>query len=422
MGEGGLAETYRPARPDEIDVVARLVAHSFPAPDRGHEWWEDVLVNGPHGGLESLWVTEENGRLIGACQLLWLRQWISGVDMPVTGVGAVSIAPTHRKRGLATRMLIAGFEHARERGDVGSALFPFRAAFYESLGYGLAGEAHQYQVPPNLLPDNKEERMRVRMVDGEQDEAAMRAVYREAAQRLQTGQLDRTERTWTKSWRRDDLAAVLYWGESGEAEGYAIVRYRADLPVDRRFIEVEERVWLTLGAQRGIYAWMSTLGDQWREIVYRAHPEEHFGDHLAEPRLPLLSAPSWGLWFPSATLLRGPMFRVLDVKDALERRKLVVVNQELTFRLDVIDPQIPENRGPWRVHMDHGRLEVEPYRGGHVDAEIRLPIDTLSRIYIGAVPLFQAQAGGEAIVDRPEVISVIDRAFHVPKPWTFDRF
>jgi predicted acetyltransferase len=419
---GGVAETYRPAQPDEIDVVARLVAHSFPSPSRGHEWWEDFLVNGPHGGLESLWVTEENGRLIGACQLLWLRQWISGVDLPVTGVGSVAIAPTHRKRGLATRMLIAGFEHARERGDVASALFPFRAAFYESLGYGLAGEAHQYQVPPMLLPDDKAERMRVRLVDGEQDEAAMRAVYREAAQRLQTGQLDRTERNWTQSWRRDDLAAVIYWGESGEAEGYAIVRYRADLPIDRRFIEVEERVWLTLGAQRGIYAWMSTLGDQWREIVYRAHPEEHFGDRLSEPRLPLLSAPSWGLWFPSATLLRGPMFRILDVKEALERRRLVTTDHEITFRLEVNDAQVPENRGPWRVHMEDGRMEVEPYTGGHVDAEVHLPVDALSRIFIGAVALWQATAGGEAVIDRPEVIGALDRAFTVPKPWTFDRF
>lgn len=416
-----MAETYRPARPDEIDDVARLVAHSFPAPDRGQRWWEDFLVNGPHGGLESLWVAEESGRLIGACQLLWLRQWIGGVAVPVTGVGSVTIAPTHRKRGLATRMLIAGFDHARERGDVASALFPFRAAFYESLGYGLAGEAHQYQVPPMLLPDDKAERMRVRLVDGERDEAAMRAVYREAAQRLQTGQLDRTERNWGGSWGQDNLAAVLYWGETGEAEGYAIVRYRADLPVDRRFIEVEERAWLTLQAQRGIYGWLSTLGDQWREVVYRAHPEEHFGDRLSEPRLPLLSAPSWRLWFPSATLLRGPMFRILDVKGALEQRTLTG-NQDLTVRLEVDDRQIPENRGPWRVHIEGGRMEVEPDSGGRVHAEVRLPIDALSRIFIGAVPLWQATTGGEAMVDRPEVIHVLDRAFMVPKPWTFDRF
>src|SRR5687768_14326806 len=65
---GGVAESYRPARPDEIEEVARLQAHSFPSPNRSHTWWEDFLLNGPHGGLESLWVAEEQGRLVGACQ------------------------------------------------------------------------------------------------------------------------------------------------------------------------------------------------------------------------------------------------------------------------------------------------------------------------------------------------------------------
>jgi predicted acetyltransferase len=416
-----MAETFRPARPEEIDDVARLQAHSFPSPGRDSDWWEDFLVNGPHGGLESLWVAVEDGRPIGACQLFWLRQWISGVAMPVTGVGGVAIAPTHRKRGLASRLLVAGFEHARERGDVGSALFPFRAAFYEGLGYGLAGEAHQYQVPPGLLPDDKRERMRVRMIDGPGDEAAMRDVYRTAAQTLQTGQLDRTERTWTRSWGRPDLAGVLYRGEGGEPEGYAIVRYRADLPVDRRFIEVEERVWLTLGAQRGLYGWLSTLGDQWREVVYRAHPEEGFGDRLSEPRLPLLSAPSWGLWFPSATLLRGPMFRILDLPDALALRRLAG-EERLTLRLQVADRQLPVNDGPWRVVVDGERMEIEPSSSGEVDATLRLGMQTLSRIFIGALAPWQAVAGGLATIDDESVIPALDRAFTLPKPWMFDRF
>jgi hypothetical protein len=184
---------------------------------------------------------------------------------------------------------------------------------------------------------------------------------------------------------------------------------------------VEERAWLTLPAQHGIYGWLSTLGDQWREVVYRAHPEEHFGDRLNEPRLPLLSAPSWGLWFPSATLLRGPMFRLLDIKDGLEMRPLVRT-QELTVALEVEDKQIPDNRGPWRVHIEGGRMEVEPYAGGHVDATLRLPMDTLSRIFIGAVAPWQATAGGLAEIDRPAVVHTLDRAFAVPKPWTFDRF
>ena len=366
-----MSETFRPARPDELEEVSRLQAHSFPAPGRGHAWWMEFLKDGPHGGLEALWVAEESGRLVGACQLLWLRQWIAGAALPVTGVAAVAISPTHRRRGLAQRMLTAGFEHARERGDVGSALFPFRASFYEDLGYGLAGEAHQYQLPPMLLPD--------------------------------------------------DQAAVVYWSDDGVPEGYCIVRYRADLPLDRRYLEVEERAWLSIGAQRGIYGWLSTLGDQWREIAYRAHPEEGFGDRIREPRLPLLQAPSWRLWFPSATLLRGPMFRVLDVPDALERRTLAS-EAELTLKLEIEDAQLPENRGPWQVRMEGGALRVQPWSGGHVDATLTMPIQTLSRIYIGAIAPWQALSGGLATLDGADVVKMLDRAFEVPKPWMFDRF
>jgi predicted acetyltransferase len=416
-----VSETFRPARPDELEEVARLEAHSFPAPGRGHAWWMDFLVDGPHGGLESLWVAEEQGRLVGACQLLWLRQWIAGVPLRVTGVAAVAISPTHRRRGLAQRMLIAGFEHARERGDIGSALFPFRASFYEDLGYGLAGEAHQYQLPPSLLPDHKEERMRVRLVDSPDDLAGMKAVYDEAARLLQTGQLERTERSWAKSWGHDDQAAVVYWNEDGVPEGYCIVRYRADLPLDRRYLEVEERAWLSIGAQRGIYGWLSTLGDQWREIAYRAHPEESFGDRIREPRLPLLQAPSWRLWFPSATLLRGPMVRVLDVEEALRVRNLAS-EAELTLRLELEDAQLPENNGPWRVRMEGGAMQVEPWNGGHCDAALSMPIETLSRIYIGAIAPWQALAGGLATLQGSDVVKMLDRAFDVPKPWMFDRF
>jgi predicted acetyltransferase len=416
-----VAETFRPARPDEVDEVARVAAHSFPAPGRSHDWWLDYLMHGPHGGLEALWVAEEGGRVVGACQLLWLRQWIGGVSMPVMGLASVAISPTHRRRGLAGRMLTAGFEHARERGDVGSALFPFRAEFYEELGYGLAGEAHQYQLPPHLLPDDKAERRRIRLVDTPEDESAMHEVYAKAARDLQTGQLDRTARSWRKSWGDPDQAAVIYIGEGGEPEGYCIVRYRADLPVNTRFLEVEERAWLTLGAQKGIYAWLSTLGDQWREIVYRAHPEEGFGDRISEPRLPLLAAPGWRLWFPSATLLRGPMFRILDVADALRMRTLAT-DVELTLKLVVDDPQVPENQGPWTVRMEGGAMHVEPYGGERCDAEFRVPMDTLSRIFIGALAVWQAISGGLGTIDHYEVVRLLDQALLVPKPWTFDKF
>jgi predicted acetyltransferase len=115
------------------------------------------------------------------------------------------------------------------------------------------------------------------------------------------------------------------------------------------------------------------------------------------------------------------MFRVLDVCDALEARVLAS-EAELTLKLEVEDQQIPENRGPWRVRMEGGAMQVDHWMGGRCDAELAMPVQTLSRIYIGAIAPWQALSGGLATLNGADVVKMLDRAFEVPKPWTFDRF
>lgn len=412
-------ESFRPARRDEIEAVAELVSHSFPNPARGRGWWRDYMTDGPHGGPDDIWVAEEGGEIVGSCLLLRVNQWIAGAALPVMALGVVTTAPTHRRIGLAERMISAGLRQARERGDLGSALYPFRIGYYEGLGYGLAGEAHQYRVPPACLPDSPGERRRVRLVRTAADAARLRDVYARGA-RLQTGQVERGERAWRYVLDGDDRAAVLYEGETGDAEGYAIVRYRADLPVPDRFLSVEERIWLTTRARDGIHAWLSTMGDQWPVLVYRAHPDERFGERIREPRLPAGSGHGWNLWFPSATLLRGPMFRLLDVPGALRRRNYALA-EPIEFTLEVEDPQLPENRGPWAVSIERGRATVEEASPGS-GATLSLPVRELSRLFIGAATVSEMLMEGRATLDRPELALPLDTAFEVPPPWTFEQF
>jgi predicted acetyltransferase len=421
MGGGGVSVTFRPGRTDEVTALAGLMIHSFPNPERDLAWWESFLVDGPHGGVETLWVGEEDGRPVAVCQLYRKKQWIARRQVPVMGLGAVAIAPTRRRRGLAGQLIRAGFAQSLERGDVATALYPFRVAFYSGLGYGLAGTAHQYHVPPDQFPDDREGRDRLRLVATPGDEAAMRDVY-EAGARRDTGQFVRDERSWCNAWPgTPDYAGILYMGDDGKAEGYAIVRYRADLPLTERYLEVEERMWLTPRAQRGIYAYLSSVSDQWREVLYRAHPDELFVEQLSEPRLPQLAEPGWRLWFPSAVVLRGPMFRLLSVPRALEMRS-TIKGTDFTLELEVADEQIPENRGPWRLRVEDGRIHVERGTGGACDARISTDVETLSRIYVGAISPGQAVGAERATIDRREALPALNTALRVPRPWTFDRF
>jgi predicted acetyltransferase len=414
-----MSEIFRPARPSELPEIIRLMTHSFPAPTRTMSWWEETLVGNPYGGRDPLWVGEDDGRLVAACQLYPREQWIGGSRMPVMGLGAVAIAPTHRRRGLAGRFVSAGLRRAQERGDVASALYPFRISFYERLGYGLAGEAHQYRVPPEALPDAPE-RAGVRLADSDVERAALRKVY-DAWIRGQTGQMHRSTDAWDRVWESTDVSAVVYRGEKGEAEGYAIVRYRADLPSAERYLEVEERAWLTSAAQRGIYAWLSSLGDQWRELLYRAHPGEGFAEIVRDPRMPWGSAPGWGLWFPSATLLRGPMFRLLNLRAAWEMRSVAAADA-MTLGLEVVDEQVPENGGSWRLRLEQGRVEVTSDARGSADTTLSLSIGALSRIFIGDLAPSAAVAAGVATAGRSDSLPLLDRLLYLPRPWTYDRF
>ncbi|HET8656569.1 MAG TPA: GNAT family N-acetyltransferase [Longimicrobiaceae bacterium] len=415
-----MSVSFRFARPDEVHDVGRLSAHSFPGLARTPDWWADQLATPRFGGgPEIAWVGEDDGQLVASCQLHPLREWVSGAPLPTMGLGTVAIAPTHRKRGLAGRLVSAALRAARERGDVASALYPFRVSFYARLGYGLAGEALQYRIPPEALPDS-DERKRVELAESPEAHAEVRALYAAWAP-TQTGMLVRGERAWEGLLAPPDRGLVAYRGAGERLEGYALVAYRTDLPPQERFLEVEEMVWTTDSARRGLYAWLLSLGDQWRQIVLRSLPAHRLGDWISEPRLPLGSAPGWGLWFPSAILVRGPMFRLVDSAAAWVERT-VAAESALTLALEVQDPQLPENSGSWRLRLEAGRVHVEQGVGGPEDMTLRLDISALSRIYVGALPPSAAVAAGLAETDRPERLAALDAALALPEPWTFDRF
>ena len=409
---------YRFAHPDEVHDVARLVAHSFPGPQRTPTWWHEQLRDPLYGGgVESLFVGDISGRIVAACQVHPLREWIAGEALPTAGVGTVAISPTHRKRRLGADLVIAALRAAHERGDIASALYPFRTSFYQKLGYGQAGEALQYSIPPETLPDAFE-RQQVELIESIADRIEALELYNRWAC-TQNGQLDRSERLWTHQCTATDRALVGYRAENGELQGYALVVYRTDLPPDERYLEVDEIVWTSNGARRGLYGWLASLGDQWRRILIRALPSQRMGDWISEPRLPWGAAPSWRLWAPGATLLMGPMFRLLDMRAAWQRRRIAAA-ASIAITIDVTDAQLEENTGRWRLVLRDGKVAVE--RDAPSDATLRLDIATLSRLYIGSLSASHALAAGLLECDRPDRLATLDTALALPEPWTFDRF
>jgi predicted acetyltransferase len=411
---------YRFARPAEIGAVGRMVAHSFPGPSRPPEWWEEQLGSPAYGGgADTLFLAVLAGRPVAACQIHPLQQWVAGVRLATAGIGTVAASPVHRKQRLGALMMAEALRAARERGDVASALYPFRTSFYQKLGYGAAGEAVQYQISPGMLRDSPE-RVRVELLEDDAGRAEALALYNRWAP-TQNGQLERGERVWRQLCAVHDRALVGYRGQDGELHGYALATYRTDLPNRERLLEIDELVWTDDAARRALYGWVSSMDDQWPQLLIRGLPSHRLGDWIREPRLPRGTAPLWGLWAPAATLMAGTMFRILELQGAWTRRR-PAAGASLTVGLEVRDAQIPENAGAWRLVFEDGQTGIERGDAPSADLTLRLDITTLSRLFVAALPASAALEAGLLECDAPAKLPALDAALALPQPWTFDRF
>lgn len=130
-------------------------------------------------------LASRDGVDVGTATALSLHIWMRGARLPCQGVAYVGTSKTHRRggskeeRGIASQIMFATLDKARERGEVISALMPFRASYYEHFGYGNAEQRVEWTVPMAILP--RGELSGYRFVDESDDPRIIELRSREAA-------------------------------------------------------------------------------------------------------------------------------------------------------------------------------------------------------------------------------------------------
>jgi len=417
----------RDAGRSDIPAVAELWEHSFPGGPPRAERIRTLETAGLHGGIETVVVAEENGRLAGALKTTPFTQYLGGAALPMMGLAAVGVAPWARRMGVAGAMCREALNRARGRGDVVSALYPFRPSFYHRLGWALVGELHSYRFAPENLADAGDPDVHLARP------ADLRHIYDCYARTAirSNGMIRRDPPRWDHLTGSADTHLYVARG-AGSVAGYMVVRYGRSRTGERRPLWVRELVADDVATRSRLFTWISRQRDLWRRVRYDAAPDEHFAHRLIDPR-PAGYRPARWLWAESATVIRGPMLRLVDIERALVMRKAWGSIEPFTFELDYTDSALAFNTGLYTVTfdgsrctvrratddmtvrnhvLDGGDAEADRVAGGHTPPDSRLTVDaaTMAQIYAGELSVSAAPALGQAVI-RGDA-SRLDRLFH----------
>ena len=168
----------------------------------------------------------EDGAMVGCTRAYTFELTMPGGRcVPVAGVSAVSVLPTHRRRGVLTQMLGALHDDARARGELAAVLTASESVIYKRFGYGTATWRLGCSITRSYarLARPVADPGRVRLVArGEAD-----LIYRDVYDRVRVGRagmVSRPDAWWPQEfWITEGghaLFEAVHEDADGRADGY----------------------------------------------------------------------------------------------------------------------------------------------------------------------------------------------------------
>nr|WP_228530650.1 MULTISPECIES: GNAT family N-acetyltransferase [Myxococcaceae] len=381
-------------RDRELLAAGDVVAQSFAlAPAEGPAWLEK-------SGLSHVRVLRERGEVAATLLYVHMGQWFGGRRVPTTGIAGVGVAPAHRGRGAATRLMQAGLRELHARGVPLATLYPATQPLYRRVGFEVAGSRFEVRVPGSALA-LRERALTLRPI-APADALAVQAAYRRHAQ-LRPGLLDRGDYVWNRVLHPRGETAYGYLVEDGsQVEGYLYLtrRRQADLTQE---LALPDLVALTPRAARRLLSFLGDHRSLARDVVWHAGPQDPMLLLLEEQSLQVKLVFQW-------------MVRLLDVPAALVARGYPAAARA-SLHLEVEDALLPHNSGRFLLEVEDGTARVRP--GG--EGRLRLDVRALAPLYTGHLSPAALQAVGALEADEGSLAQAT-ALFAGPAPTMTDMF
>jgi len=335
-----------------------------------------------------------------------------GRQIPVGGVTAVSVLPSHRRRGVLSGLMRRQLSDIRERGESVAALYASESLIYGRFGYGRAASELSFTIDKQraafVRDAPSDPSLRIRVTDPVEARPDFEKLFASVVTR-RPGRYERDKHTWDGFLADEEfdrhgwssLRSILAEDDQG-VRGYAIFRIKSSWD-DNGIPDSELKVHDLEATDPAAYAllWRNLLD---RDLVTRVRAGSRPVD---DPLIALLA--------DSRQLRAGwgdeLYVRLVEVDKALTARAYAA---PVDVVIEVEDDVCPWNAGRWRLTADTEGAECK-----QVDDEpaLTVPVAALGSAYMGDGLLGTQLGAGLLREHRPGAVRALETAMAwSPKP------
>jgi predicted acetyltransferase len=414
--------TMRWAGEADYDKVAQARALSFGAGANEQAHYAQSVTADPRAKAGDFLLAMDGAQPVGTTTALDLTMWVRGAPLPCQGVAYVGTVLTARRfsggggergrgqRGIASQLMDRTLARAREKGQVISALMPFRASFYEHFGYGVIERRREWTVPLSILPQPASGDQGVGLCEP----ADLKALWACRQRIAQAGQCDieRSEAAWP-FWlgRNPEHFHAIDIDAGGVIRGWLLfARRHRD---GRDYLSAGEIACEDIASLRRLLGFMATLRDQYHSAQFWLAADLPLHWLLRErqlPHRPVNHATA------ATQLITRMQARVLDHQRLLESMRWPAAARG---RAAVAVRESEGGVSKFQIDASEGRATA---RATDAAPDVEMTDVTWAAVALGELKASEAARLGLMEVNRGAALDVLDWLSAGAAPFTHEYF
>ena len=384
---------------DEVDTYMASISWAF-----GWQPIEEMMaLYRPHVAPERSLAAFDGGEIVGGAEWFPSDVVIPGETLGMAGVSGVGVLPTHRRRGLLTRLMDRQLTEFHETGIPLAGLFPSESIIYGRFGYGIASFSEKWSIARQhtSYAEQFETEGRLRFATTEEvrdvfPKIEHRAIAAHPGAFPRPG-ADRDIMLADPELIRGGASAHFHvvYESDGRVEGFVSYRLKDETVLISNLMSVTD------GAHAALWRYCFDIDLRTTTEARHRPVDDPLPWMLADPAR-LKREVRNGLWL-----------RLVDVEQALAGRSY---SRDGGLVLGIVDSFCPWNDGTFELEASGSEAEC---RRSTKSPDLVLSAADLAAGYLGAEAFSTLAHAGRVEERKPRTLDLADAMFaHRPLPWS----